>query len=106
MTVNELSKNELNELRETYYDQLLTSDKDVLGDITSASEILLLNVKQHYEGTYFVKDDFFCNIMDDEQKENAKLELSECLNNRKAYQDIQSIATARFDKYIDNDSMF
>lgn len=106
MTVNELSIDELNELRETYYDQLLTTDADVLGDITSASEIPLSNVKQHYEGTYFVKDDFFCNIVDDEQKENAQLELSECLNNKKAYEDIQSIATARFDKHIDNDSMF
>lgn len=42
MNVNELSTNELNELRETYYDQLLTSDKDVLGDITSAFELDIL----------------------------------------------------------------
>lgn len=66
MTVNELNTDELNELRETYYDQLLTSDEDILGDITSASKIPLSNVKVHYEGVYFVKDDFFCNFVDDE----------------------------------------
>ena len=63
MTVNELNKDELEQLRETYFDQLQEQAGDeVLQGITEAREIPMSNVKVHYEGTYFVKEDFWCNI--------------------------------------------
>jgi hypothetical protein len=61
-TVHELNENELNELREAYFDQLQSCDDEVLGDINSADGIPIENVKQHYDGILFSDDDFFCNI--------------------------------------------
>lgn len=58
-TVHDLRQEELEELREAYYDQLV----DIGGEgFTSAEEIPMSNVITHYEGTYFVDDDFFCNL--------------------------------------------
>ena len=59
MTVNELNKYQLNELRDTYFDHLVSTDASILQDIKISSDIPLSNVKQYYEGVYFVKDDFF-----------------------------------------------
>jgi hypothetical protein len=61
MSTDELNQNELEELRETYFNQLEETAPDVLEDITTASQIPMSNVKVHYQGVYFVKDDFFCN---------------------------------------------
>jgi hypothetical protein len=60
-TVNELNKNELEELRTTYYIHLLECGN---GDYFSASRVPMDEVKKHYEGVNFVEDDFFCNIED------------------------------------------
>lgn len=61
MNVSELNSDQLNELRESYFFQLQSTDVDVLGDITEAEGIPMANVIAHYEGVYFVDDDFFCS---------------------------------------------
>lgn len=61
-SVHELSLEELEELRGNYFIQLEECDEDILGDITCAEEIPMSNVIAHYECTYFVEDDFFCNL--------------------------------------------
>jgi hypothetical protein len=63
-SIDELNQDELEELRETYFDELLSTDSEALGDITSAKQIPMSNVKQHYEGISFVEEDFFCNLTD------------------------------------------
>jgi sulfur relay (sulfurtransferase) DsrC/TusE family protein len=61
-TVHELNQNELEELREAYFQQLTETDSEVLGDISSANEIPMENIISHYEEIYFVEEDFFCNL--------------------------------------------
>lgn len=63
MNVNELNQDQLEELRNSYFCQLQeqTGD-DVLEGITQAEEIPMSNVIAHYEGIYFVDDDFFCSM--------------------------------------------
>jgi hypothetical protein len=69
-TVHELNTNELEELRDRFFDQLEEQGEDeVLGEYTEASQIPMSNVKVHYEGTHFVDEDFWCN----EQQETKKL---------------------------------
>lgn len=62
MDVTELRQEELEELRESYYHQLLDCEEEVIGNIESAEGIDMSNVIAHYEGVYFVEEDFFCNI--------------------------------------------
>ena len=62
MDVTELRPEELEELRESYYHQLLDCDEEVLGDIDSAEDIDMSIVIAHYEGVYFVEEDFWINI--------------------------------------------
>ena len=61
-TVYELSENELEELRETYFHQLLDTDPEVLGEITDAKEIAFEAIENHYSEVGFVEEDFFCNL--------------------------------------------
>ena len=61
-SVHELNQEELEELRGNYFAQLLDTDDEVLGEITEAEEIPIENVMAHYEGTFFVEEDFFCNL--------------------------------------------
>lgn len=61
-TVHELSSEELEELRENYFTQLEETDSEVLGSIKQASDIPFDVILAHYEGTYFVDEDFFCNL--------------------------------------------
>ena len=63
--VNELNQNELEELRSRYYYQLLDdgSLNEVMGqEINSEEEIPMELIKDHYSDTFFVDEDFFCNI--------------------------------------------
>lgn len=60
-TVYDLNEEELNELRETYYYQLFECDEDVLEDCDCASDIPNEVIYNHYDGIYFVDDDFWCN---------------------------------------------
>ena len=61
-SVHELNQEELEELRGNYFAQLLDTDDEVLGEITEAEEIPIENVIAHYEGIFFVEEDFFCNL--------------------------------------------
>jgi carbohydrate-selective porin OprB len=66
MTVAELKQDQLEELRGNYFTQLEEQTGDeVLQGITDPSEIDMSNVIAHYEGTYFVNDDFFCSMDED-----------------------------------------
>jgi hypothetical protein len=68
-SVHELSTNELEELRTRWYMQHEDdgSLEEVMGleegeEITE-DEIPMEVVISYYEGTYFVDEDFFCNVM-------------------------------------------
>ena len=64
-TVNELNENELEELRSRWYHQHLDDgslDEVMEMEIEDESEIPMDIVKSYYEGTFFVEDDFFCNL--------------------------------------------
>lgn len=60
-TVYELNQEELDELRQSYLCELRE-----IGDTSFnfAEEIPMENVINHYDGIYFVEDDFWCNIKD------------------------------------------
>jgi hypothetical protein len=63
--VNELTQNELEELKSRYFHQLLDdgSLEEVMGkEINSEEEIPMDLIKNHYQDYSFVDDDFFCNI--------------------------------------------
>lgn len=63
MSVDELTQEQLEELRDSYFHQLIDGgDEEVLDGIESAEGIPMANVKAHYEGVYFVEDDFFCSM--------------------------------------------
>ena len=62
MDVSELRQEELEELRDRFYHQLIDLDDEILESIDCAEDIDMSNVIAHYEGTYFVEEDFFCNI--------------------------------------------
>lgn len=62
MSVDELNEKQLNELRESYFYQLQEQTGDeVLQGITNPEEIDMIIVKNHYQGVYFVEEDFFCS---------------------------------------------
>lgn len=63
MSVNELSQEQLEELREHYFAQLQDAGEEE--GITEAQEIPMTDVIAHYEGIYFVNDDFFCTMDQD-----------------------------------------
>ena len=62
MGVDELNKDQLEELRESYFYQTKeqTGD-DVLQGIDHPSGVPMDIVKEHYRGIYFVPDDFWCS---------------------------------------------
>lgn len=63
--VYDLTEQELLELRERFYHSLMDdgSLEEVMGkEIESEEEIPMDFVKQHYEHTSFVDEDFWCNI--------------------------------------------
>lgn len=59
-TVHELTANELEELRSRYYHERL--DNGSLKEISNEEEIPMAMLKRYYEDTFFVEDDFFCNL--------------------------------------------
>jgi hypothetical protein len=64
-SVNELNQNELDELRSRFYHQLLDDGSldEVMGkEIYSEEEIPMELVKDHYLHTFFVEEDFWCNL--------------------------------------------
>lgn len=67
MTVRELNKKQLNELKEAYVTQLADcgEDEDVIGisyaELADAAEIPDEIIFNHYNGIIFTNDDFFCS---------------------------------------------
>jgi hypothetical protein len=64
-SVHELKEQELQELRSRWYHQHLGDGtvEEVLGkEVESEEEIPMDVVKTYYEGTFFVVEDFFCNL--------------------------------------------
>jgi len=60
MTTEELSTEQLDELRDTYYHQLVDTgeDEELTGSIDIPNDVLF----NHYAGVSFTKDDFFCSM--------------------------------------------
>jgi len=66
-TVNELAQNELEELRSRYYYEGLNDGSlfEVVGkEVEYEEDIPMDLVKSHFEGYYFVDEDFWCNLKD------------------------------------------
>lgn len=64
-TVHDLSTDELEELRSRWYSQHEDdgSLEEVMDkEIEDESEVPMDLVIAYYEGTYFVEEDFFCNL--------------------------------------------
>lgn len=63
MTVRDLNREQLNELKETYTTQLAETDQEVIGyeGLANATDILDDVIFNHYEGIIFSEDDFFCS---------------------------------------------
>lgn len=64
-TVNELNQEELEELRDRLFFQLLDEgsiDEIVGKSVEYSSDIPTDYVKQYYSGTFFVEEDFWCNL--------------------------------------------
>jgi hypothetical protein len=63
-SVHELSAEELQELRSSYFHGHLTDDEIEENDWSykSEEEIPMGTILAYYEGTYFVEEDFFCNL--------------------------------------------
>lgn len=64
-TVHELNQNELEELRSRWFHQHLDdgSLEEVAGkEVETEEEIPMDVVKVYYEDTFFVEEDFFCNL--------------------------------------------
>jgi hypothetical protein len=65
MKVTQLNKDELEELRSRWYHQHLDDGSldEVMGkEIKSEEEIPMDVVIAYYEDTYFVEEDFWCNL--------------------------------------------
>ena len=61
MTTYELTREELDELKEAYFQQLKDTDPEVLEDITYWQELPDSLIHEHYDGFEFVREDFECN---------------------------------------------
>lgn len=64
-TVNDLNKEELEELRDRLFFQLLDdgSINEVIGkSVEYLTDIPMDFVKQYYSNTFFVEEDFWCNL--------------------------------------------
>jgi hypothetical protein len=65
-TVYDLSREQLNELKQAYVCQLY-EDSDVLespsyGELVDSEQIPDSVIFEHYDGVSFVDDDFFCSV--------------------------------------------
>ena len=66
-TVYDLNRDELNELKNSFYWQDET--QDILENaFTSQEEIPDYIIFEHYDGLCFVDDDFYCNVNSNEMK--------------------------------------
>ena len=58
-TVHDLTTEELEELRSSYFYQL--QDQGEEEELQSPEDIPISDIINHYEGVMFTEDDFFCN---------------------------------------------
>ena len=65
-TVKELTREELNELKESYLTKLKKDESPSYHDYVNAENIPDEIIFEEYAGITFVKEDFFCNLEDDE----------------------------------------
>ena len=69
-SVHELTQDELEELRSRWYsqhedDRSLNEVMDIEDDVELSEEDIPMDiVVAYYEGTYFVEEDFWCNLKD------------------------------------------
>ena len=74
MTVYQLSRDELTELKQRHYSKKYTNisyeEMVTIDTLVTDQEIY-----QEYEGTIFSKDDFFCNSNDEKRKEEEENEI-------------------------------
>ena len=67
-SVHELTQDELEELRSRWYsqhedDRSLNEVMDIEDDVELSEEDIPMDIiVAYYEGTYFVEEDFFCNL--------------------------------------------
>lgn len=62
MTVRELSRDQLNELKQTYAAQLAETGEEIsYGKLVESTEIPDDVIFNHYDGILFTDDDFFCS---------------------------------------------
>ena len=64
-TVNDLNKEELEELRDRLFFQLLDdgSIDEIIGkSVEYSTDIPMSFVQEYYNGTLFVEEDFWCNL--------------------------------------------
>ena len=62
MTVRELSRDQLNELKQVYAAQLTETGEEIsYGELVETTEIPDDVIFNHYDGILFTDDDFFCN---------------------------------------------
>ena len=65
-TVKELTREELNELKASYLTKLKEDESPSYQDYVNAENIPDEIIFEEYEGITFVKEDFFCNLEDDD----------------------------------------
>ena len=62
MTVRELSRDQLNELKQAYAARLAETGEEIsYGELVEAIEIPDDVIFNHYDGILFTDDDFFCS---------------------------------------------
>lgn len=97
MTVRELNRDELTELKQHYYSE--NSNNVSYGEFASINELVTDNeIFEKYENTEFTLDDFFCNSNNEERKEELIFE-----NNLKYYKDILYDTKDYIDTYSKGD---
>ena len=69
-TVYDLTKNQFEELKSTYFYQLL-DDGDVLNEICYPEQLPDDIIYNHYEGINFTDDDFYCSCGDNLENTHA-----------------------------------
>lgn len=68
MTVHELNKDQLEELRASYYYLIIDLEKESLKHINTPKEIPIKTIIDYYKEVDFVNDDFFCSVEHTETK--------------------------------------
>jgi len=62
MEVRELNKEQLEELKTTYYFQLLVDDAEAFNNINDPLDIADEVIFDYYGSIVFVEEDFFCSL--------------------------------------------